>query len=117
MEPPPTVVNRGLGPTSIVSVTRFVFGSTREIVLCSLLTTQTAPSSPKTQTGEPDGTAISATTALVVGSTRESTPLRSLGIQMLPAPDASPPSLFAGPTGTVATTVLVAISTRESVLS
>src|SRR5436190_2385667 len=117
MEPPPTVVKRGFGPISMVSVTRFVAGSTRETLLCSLLTTQIAPSSPRTQTGEPEGTVISATLAFVLGSILESTPFRSLGIQMLSALAVSPPSLFAGPTGIVATTVLVFMSTREIVLS
>src|SRR6185436_6280277 len=102
-----------LGPTAIVSVTRFVFGSTRDTLLCSLLTTHAAPSSPNTTTGEPEGTSISATTLLVLGSIRERIPFRSLSIQMLPAPAASPPSLLAGPTGIVAETVLVAMSIRE----
>ena len=81
----------------MVSVTRFVFGSTRDTLLCSLLTTQMAPSSPRTQTGEPEGTVISAITLFVFGSILESTPFRSLSIQTLSALAVNPPSLFAGP--------------------
>ena len=46
----------------------------------------------------PGATLISATTLLLAGSMRETTPLGSLGIHADPAPNAIPPSVSAGPT-------------------
>src|SRR5688572_10206980 len=117
MEPPPAVVKRGRGPTSIRSVILSVVGSTRTTTLFSVLTAQIAPSSPRTATKDPEGTSISAIFVLVFGSIFERTPLASLSIQIWSELAARPPSLAAGPTGIVARTSLVFISTRERVLS
>src|SRR3954470_23707808 len=104
-------MNRGCGPTVIVSVARFVFASTRVTTLFSGLLTHTAPSA-YTQATDPGATATSATALFDSGSMRDSTPFGSLTIQIASGPAASPPSLFAGPTGIVAVTLLVFISTR-----
>src|SRR5262249_51385851 len=97
--------------------TVFVFGSTRDKRLFSVLLIQIAPSSPRTQANDPEGTSISALTLFVCGSIRERTPFLSVNIQTLSVVVAMPPSLLAGPSGRVATTLLVLMSTRESVLS
>src|SRR5262245_17198395 len=76
----------------------------------------TAPS-PNVTPADPAGTVTSAITLLSFGSMRETTPLGSLTTHTVPPPTAIPPSLAAGPTGIVATTSLVAIETREIVLS
>src|SRR5438552_3080111 len=117
MEPPPAVRKRGCGPVGIVSVTVFVFGSTRDTRLFSVLLIQIAPSSPKTHAYEPDGTLISAVRWFVAGSILERMPVLSVSIHTLSALVASPPSLCAGPYGHVATTLFLLMSTRESVLS
>src|SRR6267142_2899104 len=117
MAPPPAVRKRGRDPVSTLSVTRFVFGSTRATRLFSVLDTQIAPSSPTTQANEPEGTCISATTLFVSGSIRDRIPFRSLSIHTLSALVAIPPSLSAGPAEIVAATSFVFISTRESVWS
>src|SRR5206468_7861425 len=67
---------------------------------------------PKTAVNEPGATLISAITLFVAGSIRETMPFGSLGIHADPAPKASPPSVFAGPTGTLATTWFVVTSMR-----
>src|SRR5262245_57490341 len=117
MEPAPAVRKRGCGPVGIVSVTVLVLGSTRERTLFSVLLIQIAPSSPRTQANDPEGTLISAVRWFVTGSILERIPPLSVSSQTLSALVASPPSLCAGPYGRVATTRLVLISTRESVLS
>src|SRR5437867_4635543 len=117
IEPPPAVRNLGLGPTSILSVTRFVFGSTRASRLLSVLLTQKAQSSPTTHANEPAGTCISATTVLVSGSILEMMPFASDNIHTLSALAAIPPSLFAGPAKTVATISFVFTPIRDIVLS
>src|SRR5688572_3994625 len=104
MEPPPAVRNRGRGPVAIVSVTVFVFGSTRVRTLLSVLLIQIAPSSPSTAANEPDGTVISAATLFVAGSILDKVPFGSLIIHTASGLAARPPSLWAGPTGIVATT-------------
>src|SRR5215207_2729801 len=109
-------MNRGFGPTGIVSVTSLVLASTRVTTLCSLLDTQTAPS-PYTAAGDPGAIGISATILFVFGSMRLSTPFLSDGSHTAFELAVMPPSLSAGPTGIVATTVLVLMSTRETVLS
>src|SRR5215467_7070560 len=106
-------MNRGRGPTEIVSVTALVFASTRVTTLFSGLLTQIAPSA-KTGATDPGATAISADTVFVAGSIRESVPLMSVHIQTASGDTAIPPSLLATPTGIVATSSLVLISTRAS---
>src|SRR5512140_1172389 len=103
MEPAPAVRKRGPGPTAMVSVTALDFASTRVTTLFSGLLTQIAPS-PYTQATDPGATAISAATWFVAGSMRESVPLISVTIHTASGDATMPPSLFAGPTGMVATT-------------
>src|SRR5262245_14414381 len=117
MEPPPAVRKRGCGPMGIESVTVLVLGSTRVRTLFPVLLIQIAPSSPSTHAKDPEGTLISAVREFVVGSILERIPLPSVSIHTLSVLVASPPSLLAGPYGSVAMTRLDWTSTRDSVLS
>src|SRR6202007_111203 len=75
------------------------------------------PPSPYRTAAEPGGTSTAAQTEFVFGSMRESFPLGSVTSQTASSLVAMPPSLSAGPAGTVAITALVLMSTREIVLS